>query len=103
MRRLRALAAVALLCKLANAGGPEFVAGASYFDSTTKETALTWAQGVVTYYTDQGDLSTILPGPSADSFVANAFGLWSSIPTAAVAAVHAGSLRRMLAGRTSRW
>ena len=71
----------ALLCKLASAGGPEFVAGASYFDPATKGTPLTWAQGAVTYYTDQGNLSAILPGPSADSFVADAFSQWSSIPT----------------------
>jgi hypothetical protein len=36
MRWLRVLAAVAFLCNLANAGGPEFVASASYFDPTTK-------------------------------------------------------------------
>ena len=98
MRWVGALAAVALLCELANAGGPEFVAGASYFDPTTKGMPLTWAQGSVTYYTDQGNLSAILPGASADSFVANAFGRWSSIPTAAVAAVHGGHLAEDVSG-----
>ena len=95
---LRALAAVALLCQLANAGGPEFVAGASYFDPTTKGMPLAWAQGAVTYYTDQGNLSAILPGASADSFVASAFGQWSSIPTAAVAAVRGGQLAEDISG-----
>jgi hypothetical protein len=53
---------------------------------------LTWAHGTITYYTDQGDLSPILLGPAADSFVANAFGSWTTIPTAAVSAIQAGHL-----------
>ena len=84
--------AVALMCRAAHAGGPKFVAGASYFDPATKGMPVTWAQGTVTFYTDQGDLSAILPGPSADSFVANAFGEWTAIPTAAISAVHGGQL-----------
>lgn len=92
LRWIRTLAAVACLCKLANAGGPEFVAGASYFDPTTKGTPLIWAQGSITYYTDQGDLSAILPGPSADAFVANAWNQWRSIPTAAISTLHGGQL-----------
>ena len=95
---VRALAAVALLSKLANAGGPGFVAGASYFDPTTKGMPLTWAQGTVTYYTDQGNLSAILPGANADSFVANAFSQSSSVPTAAVAAANGGQLAEDVGG-----
>src|SRR6058998_2093948 len=93
MRRILLInACVVLLCGIASAGGPEYVAGTSYFDPTTKGMPLVWAQGIVNYYTDHGDLSAILPGPSADSFVASSFGLWTSIPTAAVAAAHAGQL-----------
>jgi len=36
------------------AGGPRYVAGVSYFDPSTKGTPLTWSQGVINYYTDQG-------------------------------------------------
>jgi len=74
------------------AGGPRYVAGVSYFDPGEVGTPLTWSQGAINYYTDQGDLSPILAGPSADSFVANAFSQWTSIPTAAISANHAGQL-----------
>jgi hypothetical protein len=74
------------------AGGPRYVAGVSYFDPSTKGTPLTWSQGVINYYTDQGDLSPILPGANADSFVADAFSRWTSVPTAAVSSTLAGHL-----------
>src|SRR5581483_8985181 len=83
---------------VATAGGPQLVAGASYFDPAVKGTPLIWAQGSVRYYTDQGNLSGLLPGPSADAFVANAFSLWTSIPTAAVSAVRAGQLAEDVSG-----
>lgn len=81
-----------LLAPLAWAGGPRYVAGVDYFDPGTAGTPLAWAQGVVNYYTDQGDLSAQMPGPSADAFVAAAFSRWTSIPTAAVSATRAGQL-----------
>jgi len=68
------------------------VAGASYFDPATKGTPIVWGQGAINYYTDQGDLSTILPGPNADAFVAAAFASWTSIPSAAVSATRGGQL-----------
>jgi hypothetical protein len=74
------------------AGGPSCVAGTSYFDPTMTGQGLTWPQGLITYYTDQGDLSPILPNASARSFVAGAFGVWTSVPTAALAAASPGSL-----------
>src|SRR5205814_6092848 len=82
----------------AYAGGPAYVAGASYFDSSTMGSPLSWAQGPLDYYTDQGNLSAILPGASADTFVANALGMWTSIPTAAVSAVQAGHLAENVSG-----
>src|SRR5579883_3453730 len=68
----------------AQAGGPRYVAGTAYFNPGTAGTPLTWSQGTISYYTDQGDLSAQLPGASADAFVASAFARWTSIPTAAV-------------------
>ena len=85
-------AATAGFVSLAFAGGPKYVAGVSYFNPGTAGTPLTWAQGQVNYYTDQGDLSPILPGPSADALVADAFSQWTTISTAAVAATRAGQL-----------
>ncbi len=86
------------LLQPARAGGPKFVAGASYFNSGTMGTPLTWALGNINYYTDQGDLSPILPGPNADALVADAFSQWTSIPTAAVAATRAGQLAEDVSG-----
>src|SRR5271165_1500457 len=98
MRWVAVLATIALRCGLAHAGGPEFVAGASYFDPATKGMPVTWASGAVTYYTDQGDLSALLPGPGADAFVGNAFAEWTAIPTAAVSAVRGGQLAEDVSG-----
>ncbi len=93
LRRVQPIVAVLVLFSgVARAGGPAYVAGASYFDPATKGTPVIWAQGAINYYTDQGDLSAILPGPSADSFVAAAFASWTSIPTAAVSATRSGQL-----------
>ena len=52
--------------RLARAGGPKCVAGTTIFDSTTTGQPLVWPQGLITYYTDQGDLSPILPNASAN-------------------------------------
>jgi hypothetical protein len=92
MRPSCLLAMVLLLGEPIYAGGPEFVAGVSYFDPTVKGTPLTWPQGLVSYYTDQGDLSPTLLGPNADSFVGAAFGMWNSVPTAAILMTQAGHL-----------
>ncbi|HKW17549.1 MAG TPA: IPT/TIG domain-containing protein [Terriglobales bacterium] len=98
LSRLSAIAILSQLVSFAFGGGPAYVAGASYFDSTVIGTPLTWPQGTIRYYTDQGDLSAALPGASADSFVAIAFGMWTSIPTAAVSATRAGQLGENVIG-----
>jgi hypothetical protein len=79
-------AIVFLSVVISRAGGPKHVAGTAYFDSTTTGQPLVWPQGLITYYTDQGDLSPYLPNASANALVADAFGQWTSVPTAAVAA-----------------
>jgi hypothetical protein len=80
------------LMQMARAGGPRYIAGISYFNPGTAGVPLTWAQGAVNYYTDQGSLSPTVSGPQADALVADAFSQWTSIPTAAVSATHAGQL-----------
>ena len=97
-RKIFALAVLLHLASLANAGGPDYVAGASFFDPSTVGSPLIWAQGTLSYYTDQGDLSAVLPGASADTFVANAFSLWTAIPTAALSATHSGQLAEDVTG-----
>jgi hypothetical protein len=91
-RLATALAIVLFFAALARAGGPAYVAGSSYFNSGTMGQPITWSQGQVNYYTDQGDLSPILPNASANAFVASAFTEWTSVSTAALTANAAGQL-----------
>jgi len=98
---LRLPMAAALILAMAltsRAGGPKCVAGTSYFDPSVAGQALTWPQGTVNYFTDQGDLSPLLPNASANSYVADAFNVWTSVPTAAVAATNAGNLGEDVSG-----
>ena len=91
--RLALVSVIVLVCAmLVRAGGPKCVAGTSYFDPSTTGQPVIWPQGAITYYTDQGDLSPILPNAAANNFVAAAFGLWTGVPTAAVAATSGGQL-----------
>jgi hypothetical protein len=83
---------VFLFVLLSRAGGPKYVAGTSYFESAATGQPLTWTQGVVTYYTDQGDLSPILPNAAANTFVANAFSQWTAVSTAALNISSGGQL-----------
>src|SRR6266852_7097068 len=76
--------------QMARAGGPRYIAGISYFNQGTAGTPLTWAQGEIDYYTDQGSLSPTVSGPQGDALVADAFSQWTSISTAAVSATRAG-------------
>lgn len=93
MLRLAATLAIVLcFVLLARAGGPEYVAGTSFFNTNMTGRPLTWQQGQLIYFTDQGDLSPILPGPAADALVADAFSRWTSVPTAALAVTNAGQL-----------
>ena len=89
-----------LLAELARAGGPKYVAGASFFDAGVKGMPITWAQGQVHYDTDRGDLSPILPGAGADAFVADAFSVWTSVATAALSATRDGQLNEDVNGST---
>ncbi len=98
--RAWAIGIVALLLapQLLRAGGPRTIAGTSYFDPAVKGTPLTWSHGMISYYTDRGNLSPALPGASADAFVADAFSRWTSIATAAVSALRAGQLPQDVSG-----
>ena len=91
-RLATALAIVVLFAALAHAGGPKYVAGSSYFNASTMGQPLNWSLGQVNYYTDQGDLSPILPNNSANVLVADAFAQWTSSATAALTVAGAGQL-----------
>ena len=91
--RIALAALVIFLCSiLSRAGGPKRIAGTSYFDASTIGQPVVWPLGQLTYYTDQGDLSPILPASSADTFVADALSQWTSVSTAALSATKAGHL-----------
>lgn len=83
---------IPFLSLLAAAGGPKYIAGTSYFDPTVTGQPLSWPQGSVVYYTDQGDLSPVLPNASANSFVVTVLNQWASVNTAALSAARAGQL-----------
>ena len=92
--RSRILAvAVFLTCTAvaSRAGGPAFIAGSGYAPGVEGR-SLIWANGSVQYFTDQGDLSPILPNAQADVFVAAAFGPWTSISSVAFTASQGGHL-----------
>ncbi|MFI5111223.1 MAG: IPT/TIG domain-containing protein [Terriglobales bacterium] len=102
MTMRKRVAAVVVLLALAlpiaaHAGGPLYVAG-SGFNSGAAGTPLTWAGGQISYYTDQGDLSPLLRQSDANSFVADVFSRWTSVPTAALAAARAGQLDEDVSG-----
>ena len=54
LRLATALAIVFFCALMARAGGPQYVAGSSYFNASAMGQPLTWSQGTVNYYTDQG-------------------------------------------------
>lgn len=99
-KQIYALTMILLSASTAIAGGPAYVAGTSYFDPPTAGSPLIWAQGTLNYYTDQGNLSAVLSGAAADTFVANAFAAWTGIPTAALSATHSGQLAEDVTGST---
>ncbi len=80
-----------LLCTTAHAGGPASVAG-SAFDAAVRGKPILWPSGSINYYTDKGDLSSLLLQTSANAFVADAFSRWTSVTTAALSANNAGPL-----------
>jgi hypothetical protein len=73
LRLVVAFAVIIFFAALARAGGPEYLAGSSFFNGSTMGQPVVWSLGQVNYYTDQGDLSPILPNASANALVANAF------------------------------
>lgn len=96
------LIVILVFAPLSRAGGPKAVAGTSYFISTTTGEPLTWPQGIITYYTDQGDLSPVLPNTSANTFVAASFSQWTAVPTAAVTITSGGQLAEDVNGSNVR-
>ncbi|HTW47082.1 MAG TPA: IPT/TIG domain-containing protein, partial [Acidobacteriaceae bacterium] len=90
---LGALALLMVFCaQTALAGGPRWVAGTSYFNAVSLGQPVVWAGGQVTYYTDQSALSAQVTQAQANTMVATAAAVWSSVKTAAVSIGHGGNL-----------
>ena len=75
---------------VAFAGGPLYVG--------SNGVPQTWANGQITYYTDQGDLSALLPSAQADQFVADAWSRWTSVPLALLTVNRGGQLGEDVTG-----
>jgi hypothetical protein len=102
-RRLQAGLALALtltffVSRVAVAGGPKYVAGSAYFIPAVLGQPVHWAQGQVSYYVDQGALSSSVTNQQATSMVDAAAALWSAVPTAGVNLVDKGSLNEDVNG-----
>ena len=87
---------LAMICLAAGgaayAGGPRWVAGSSYFTPSAKGKPITWANGLVPYYIDRGNLSPTVNQTQTRVMLANAAAVWNSIPTAGVAITYYGVL-----------
>ena len=55
----------------AYAGGPRWIAGSSYFNSSAKGKPVVWANGQVSYYLDLGSLSATVTNAQARTMIAN--------------------------------
>jgi hypothetical protein len=80
------------------AGGPKYIAGASYFDPAVLGQPVHWSGGLVRYYVDQGPLNSQVTNQQATAMVDTAAALWSSVSTAGVTLRNAGSLSEDVSG-----
>jgi IPT/TIG domain len=99
--RLAHLATSTLLaigCTAAVAGGPKYIAGASYFNAAVVGQPVHWAGGQLMYYVDRGPLNSGISNQQATAMVDAAAALWSAVPTAGVNLVEQGQLNEDVSG-----
>ncbi len=80
------------------AGGPKYVAGATYFNPAVLGQPVCWSGGQVHYYVDQGPLNGAVTNQQATAMVDAAAALWSAVPTASVSLTDAGPLNEDVSG-----
>jgi hypothetical protein len=80
------------------AGGPKYVAGASFFNPGVLGQPIHWAGGQVNYYVDQGPLNSAISNQQATAMVDAAAALWSAVPTAGVTLTDEGQLNEDVSG-----
>lgn len=86
------------VCSGAYAGGPRYVAGTSYFNPAALGKPVVWANGILRYYTDLGDLSATVPRSQANAMLASAAAVWNAVPTAGVSITAGGNLSEDVSG-----
>ena len=82
----------------ANAGGPKYVAGVSFFNPGVVGQPVRWASGQVNYFVDQGPLNSSVSNQQATAMVDAAAALWNAVPTAAVSLTDRGPLSEDVGG-----
>ena len=95
---LAAIPLLALVPTAALAGGPKYVAGASFFNPAVMGQPVHWSGGQVNYYVDQGPLNSGIPNQQATAMVDAAAALWSAVSTAGVTLVDKGQLNEDVNG-----
>jgi hypothetical protein len=92
LARLLTLVLAILATGAAGASGPRWVAGVNYFDPAAKGTPVVWAGGKLSYYIDQGSLSSLVGQAQVGAMLYKAAAVWSAVPTAAVSINKGGML-----------
>jgi hypothetical protein len=84
--------------QFASAGGPKYVAGATYFNPAVLGQPVHWSGGQVDYYVDQGPLNSTISNQQATAMVDGAAAIWSAVPTAGVTLTNKGALNEDVSG-----
>jgi hypothetical protein len=80
------------------AGGPRWVAGSSYFNTSVKGRPVHWKNGVISYYLDQNALTPLAYHTLMTTLVAQSANAWNNVPTAAVNITLGGNLNEDVSG-----
>jgi len=97
-RKFLILAVALALTQAAFAGGPRWVAGSGYFNSSVKGQPVHWANGAISYYLDQGALTSLAYHTLMTGLVAQSANAWNAVPTAAVNITLGGNLNEDVSG-----
>jgi hypothetical protein len=93
-----ALVLTVLGSKTAFAGGPKYVAGATYFNPAALGQPVHWSGGILNYYVDQGPLNSTISNQQATAMVDAAAAIWSAVPTTGVTLTDMGQLNEDVSG-----
>ncbi len=99
IRILCATVCIPLSCiTIADAGGPKYVAGSTYFNQGLMGQPIHWKNGQLNYFVNQGPLSASVNNQQARAMVDAAAAYWNAVPTAAVSLTDAGLLNEDVSG-----